>query len=153
MKPVNDKSSHVKKLKKYLLALVVLSLALGVLVVPVERAFQINNIGDGIWWAIVTVTDVGYGDYVPVTFWGRLIGVTLMTTGVILFSLVVAILSSGVFRRESRYWRLRMKKDIESVNNKLYRLEQKLDYLIIEKQKEKNQRQPRKAARLRRVFL
>ncbi|HKZ35244.1 MAG TPA: potassium channel family protein, partial [Patescibacteria group bacterium] len=67
MKPVNDKSSHVKKLKKYLLALVVLSLALGVLVVPAERAFQIKNIGDGIWWAIVTVTDVGYGDYVPVT--------------------------------------------------------------------------------------
>jgi len=136
MKPVNDKSSHVKKLKKYLLALVVLSLALGVLVVPVERAFQIKNIGDGIWWAIVTVTDVGYGDYVPVTFWGRLIGVILMTTGVVLFSLVVAILSSRVFRHESRYWRLRTKKDIESVNNKLYRLEQKLDYLIKEKQKE-----------------
>src|SRR3989338_4809419 len=136
MKPVNHKPSYVKQLKKYLLALVVLSLALGVLVVPVERAFQINNICDGIWWAIVTVTDVGYGDYVPVTFWGRLIGVVLMTTVVVLFSLVVAILGSRVFRRESRYWRLRTKKDIDSVNNKLYRLEQKLDYLIKEKQKE-----------------
>ena len=130
------KPSHLKQLKKYAIALVILSLALGVLVVPAEKNFQIKNIGDGIWWAIVTVTDVGYGDYVPVTFWGRLIGVVLMTTGVVLFSLVVAILSSGVFRRESRYWRLRMKKDIESVNNKLYRLEQKLDYLIKEEQKE-----------------
>ena len=130
------KPSHLKQLKKYAVALVILSLALGVLVVPVERAFQIKNVGDGIWWAIVTVTDVGYGDYVPVTLWGRLIGVVLMTTGVLLFSLVIAILSSGVFRHESRYWRLRTKKDIDSINNKLYRLEQKLDYLIKEEQKE-----------------
>lgn len=130
------KPSHLKHLKRYALLLVILSLALGVLVVPAERNFQIKNVGDGIWWAIVTVTDVGYGDYVPVTFWGRLIGVILMTTGVVLFSLVVAILSSGVFRRESRYWRLRTKKDIDSINNKLYRLEQKLDYLIKEEQKE-----------------
>src|SRR3989337_2515168 len=135
MNQTTPKSSHVKQLKKYALALIALSLALGVLVVPAERNFQIKNIGDGVWWAIVTVTDVGYGDYVPVTFWGRFIGVVLMTTGVVLFSLVVAILSSGVFRRESRYWRLRTKKDIESVNNKLYRLEQKLHYLIKEKQK------------------
>ncbi len=136
MNQPTPKPSHLKHLKRYALLLVILSLALGVLVVPAERNFQINNVGDGIWWAIVTVTDVGYGDYVPVTFWGRLIGVALMTIGVVLFSLVVAILSSRVFRHESRYWRLRTKKDIDSINNKLYRLEQKLDYLIKEEQKE-----------------
>lgn len=136
MNPANPKPSHVKKLKKYALVLIVLSLVLGVLVVQVERNYQIKSVGDGIWWAIVTVTDVGYGDYVPVTFWGRLIGVVLMTSGVVLFSLVVAILSSRVFRHESRYWRLRTKKDLDSINNKLYRLEEKLDYLIKEGQKE-----------------
>ena len=53
-----------------------------------------------------------------------------MTVGVVLFSLVIVILSTEVIRREERYWNKRMKKDLESVNNKLYRIERKLEYLI-----------------------
>lgn len=119
--------------RKYLLALMVLSFLLGILIVPVEMGNRINNIGDGLWWAITTITGVGYGDLVPVTSLGRWIGVLLMTVGLILFSLIVAILNSGVIRKEERYWRGRMKKDLESVNNKLYRLEKKLDFLIKDK--------------------
>lgn len=33
-----------------------------------ERSTYVNNIFDGIWWAVVTVTTIGYGDVVPVTF-------------------------------------------------------------------------------------
>ncbi|MFH0943303.1 MAG: potassium channel family protein [Candidatus Beckwithbacteria bacterium] len=119
--------------KKYLLALVILSLLLSILIVPVELGNKINDIGDGLWWAITTVTGVGYGDLVPVTGLGRAIGAVLMTVGLVLFSLIVAILSGQIMKKEEKYWRLRMKKDLESINNKLYRLEEKIEFLIKEK--------------------
>ena len=122
-----------KQLKKYLLALVILALLLGVWIVPVEFGHKINNLNDGLWWAVTTVTGVGYGDVVPVTGLGRVIGAVLMTVGLILFSFVVALLSSRFMRAEEKYHRLRQEKILDSINNKLYRLEQKLDYLIKEK--------------------
>lgn len=122
-----------KQLKKYLLALVVLAILLGVWIVPVEFGHKINNLNDGLWWAVTTVTGVGYGDVVPVTGLGRMIGAVLMTVGLILFSFVVALLSSRFMRAEEKYHRLRQEKILDSLNNKLFRLEKKLDYLIKEK--------------------
>jgi voltage-gated potassium channel len=49
-----------------------------------------RTLSDGIWYAIVTVTTVGYGDVVPATENGRLFGVFLIIFGVVLFSLVTA---------------------------------------------------------------
>ena len=124
------KLRHDKILKKYVVVLLIVSVVLGLLIVPFEKGGQIKSIADGLWWAGTTVTGVGYGELVPVTLGGRLIGAILMTVGVVLFSLVIVILSTEVIRREERYWNKRMKKDLESVNNKLYRIERKLEYLI-----------------------
>lgn len=130
--PANHLAQN-KHLKKYLLALIVLALLLGVWIVPVEYGHKINNLNDGLWWAVTTVTGVGYGDVVPVTGLGRVIGAVLMTVGLILFSFIVALLSSRLMKAEDKYHRIRLQKDLDSVNNKLYRLEKKLDYLIKEK--------------------
>ena len=48
---------------------------------PHEEA-QITNLIDAFWWASATVTTVGYGDVVPVTEAGRLIGIALMFVGI-----------------------------------------------------------------------
>ncbi len=133
MTPANNHLAQNKHLKKYLLALVILALLLGVWIVPVESGHKINNLNDGLWWAITTVTGVGYGDVVPVTGLGRIIGAVLMTVGLVLFSSVVALFSAGFMRAEDRYHHRRLQKNIDSINNKLYRLEHKLDYLIKEK--------------------
>ena len=46
---------------------------------------NIHNAQDAIWWAFVTITTVGYGDFYPVTWEGRVVAMILMTAGVGLF--------------------------------------------------------------------
>jgi voltage-gated potassium channel len=49
---------------------------------------------DALWWAAVTITTVGYGDVVPATTVGRVIGVFCMTLGITMFGLVTARLAA-----------------------------------------------------------
>src|SRR4029079_3878005 len=50
--------------------------------------------GDALWWAVVTLTTVGYGDIVPRTTAGRLDGVMIMITGVSVLGLLAGSLAS-----------------------------------------------------------
>jgi voltage-gated potassium channel len=62
-----------------------------------EAAHEDGNIrtaGDALWWAITTVTTVGYGDFYPVTFEGRVVAVVLMVTGVGTFATLAGALAS-----------------------------------------------------------
>ncbi|MEL7975466.1 ion channel [Isoptericola sp. F-RaC21] len=59
----------------------------------------IVNLGDGFWWAVVTITTVGYGDYTPVTPAGRVVAVCLMLGGIALLGVVTATLSSWLVER------------------------------------------------------
>jgi len=58
-----------------------------------ERAVEgsnIKNFGDGLWWAITTVTTVGYGDRYPTTTEGRFLAVLLMLMGISLVGVITA---------------------------------------------------------------
>lgn len=54
--------------------------------------------GDALWWSLVTVTSVGYGDMVPVTPQGRGVAMALMTIGVLLFGTMTAYLATWFTR-------------------------------------------------------
>ena len=76
--------------------------AIGVVVVASLVAYyaehpvnpQFATVGDSLWWGIVTLTTVGYGDIVPITGTGRWAGVTIMITGVAVLGLLAGALSS-----------------------------------------------------------
>lgn len=55
---------------------------------------NITTAGDALWWAYVTITTVGYGDRFPVTNWGRIVGIFVMTAGVGLFGTLSGFLAN-----------------------------------------------------------
>lgn len=55
---------------------------------------MITNIPEAIWWAIITITTVGYGDFVPKSGLGKFIGSLSLIFGVLLLSLPVAIIGN-----------------------------------------------------------
>ncbi|WP_103662795.1 potassium channel family protein [Microbacterium sp. CJ77] len=71
-------------------------------VLEAERASpdaNITSFGDAIWWAFVTITTVGYGDFTPVTVAGRVVAVLLMFSGVAVLGISTATLASWVAER------------------------------------------------------
>lgn len=69
----------------------------GLAVLEAERPHldaNITTFGDAIWWAVTTVTTVGYGDRYPVTTTGRLVAVGLMLAGIALLGIVTASLAT-----------------------------------------------------------
>ena len=61
---------------------------------------KITNLGDAFWWAIVTVTTVGYGDVYPVTVEGRIIASILMVVGIAILGVFISTLGAALI--ESR---------------------------------------------------
>ena len=55
---------------------------------------NIRSAGDAFWWALVTLATVGYGDFYPVTPWGRVGAVALMTVGVGIFGVLASYLAN-----------------------------------------------------------
>lgn len=82
----------------YILGTVLLLMFVGGSLVTVferDRAdATIHSLPDGIWWAITTVTTVGYGDTYPKTAAGRGVGVAMMVVGITLFSALTANLAA-----------------------------------------------------------
>lgn len=77
----------------------------GTVVYEIEKDVKDSNIKsyeDGIWWGIVTLLTVGYGDRFPVSFMGRLVAGVLMVSGVVAIAIVTAKISSFFLERALR---------------------------------------------------
>jgi voltage-gated potassium channel len=62
--------------------------------ISIADAEEFSNVGVGIWWAVTTITTVGYGDVVPQTVGGRLIAGALMFVGIGFVATLTATIAS-----------------------------------------------------------
>lgn len=96
-------------------------------VLDAERSSPEANIvdfGDAMWWAVTTMTTVGYGDRYPVTGVGRLVAFGLMVGGIALLGTVTATLASWLVEAVAAE-----KQESEDIRAILHRLESRIDDL------------------------
>jgi voltage-gated potassium channel len=60
---------------------------------------NIKTAGDALWWAVVTIATVGYGDLYPITSEGRIVGVFMMVVGVAVFAALSSFLAQWFLRQ------------------------------------------------------
>lgn len=111
-----------------LLVVLFLTLGAGVAVWAVEAGRptrNIDSIGDGLWWAITTLTTVGYGDEFPTSPLGRGMAVVLMLVGVGVFGLLAASLAS-FFLARGRNDEPESSPELREVLERLERIERRL---------------------------
>jgi len=94
------------KLHYTLLVAMLVTVVGGMVVLVFESASDTANIKslfDALWWAVATVTTVGYGDRYPTTVAGRVVAVVLMLVGVGIFGLLAASLASFLIERDQEH--------------------------------------------------
>ncbi len=79
-------------------ASIVITLAAGLVMTLVDRD-NYPSIGEGLWWAVQTVTTVGYGDAVPTTVSGRFVAVVVMFFGIGFLTVITAAITSTFVER------------------------------------------------------
>ncbi|OGY18001.1 MAG: hypothetical protein A2784_04965 [Candidatus Chisholmbacteria bacterium RIFCSPHIGHO2_01_FULL_48_12] len=122
-----------KKFQLVLIGLVVLAVVLGVLVVPIEQAGGgrlIRSVDDGLWWAVTTVTGVGYGDVYPMTGGGRVVGAILEIVGVLTFGLLVAMTAVAMRQQKERWYWKRLFERLEHIEERIKRIEKHEEFKI-----------------------
>jgi voltage-gated potassium channel len=109
----------------------VLTVAGGVGAWLVDRK-DFDGIDDALWWAMQTVTTVGYGDVVPKHAGGRLIGVALMLQGIALLTVITASVTATLIEQARR----RRSAQHDAVLAKLDRIESRLEAIEVSRRRD-----------------
>jgi voltage-gated potassium channel len=102
-----------------------------------EPDTTLQSWGDAIWWALTTLTTVGYGDHVPVTSMGRVVAGGIMVAGVAMLGAVAAVVAlyfaraiaareEQLFEAEAETLERRLEARLDGIEAQLRRIEQRL---------------------------
>jgi voltage-gated potassium channel len=126
--------SH-RGLHSVLLAVTMIIVACAGLATVAERSAHnanIHNFGEGLWWAVVTVTTIGYGDHYSVTPFGQGIAVVLMLVGIGLIGTLTATVASysvGQDLDKEQSQRDLVRAELEAARTERQNLAEKLDIM------------------------
>ncbi len=97
----------------------------GLLMTVVDRK-NFPSLGGGLWWAVQTVTTVGYGDHVPTTVAGQLLAALVMLLGIGFVTVITASITSSFVAR-SREQQPRVGHDSVATAEQVQRLDARLE--------------------------
>jgi voltage-gated potassium channel Kch len=102
----------------------------GALITVIDHE-EYPDFGIGLWWALQTVTTVGYGDVAPKQVGGRLVGAAVMLQGIAFIAIVTAVITSTFVARAAREYEVEHAEeeasDRELIEKRFDELERKLD--------------------------
>jgi voltage-gated potassium channel len=131
-------SDHFPAIRKYrILEILLISVELVILSADifllVERTPDtlFKNFADALWFSIVTVATVGYGDVFPKTPIGRMLAVLLIIFGVSVFGIVTASISSYLVERETRREREEEHEKINALAEEEHLIEKEVAQLLV----------------------
>jgi voltage-gated potassium channel Kch len=101
----------------------------GILISVLDRD-EYPDVGVGMWWALQTVTTVGYGDVTPSHLTGRLLGALVMLEGTAFIAIVTAVITSTFVARASRAYEEGEVTDLQRIEGRFDELERKLDLIV-----------------------
>jgi voltage-gated potassium channel len=108
------------------LSTLLVTVAAGVGIRVVDRS-EFDNVWIGLWWAVQTVTTVGYGDIVPHNPRGRVIGAALMLAGIAFLTVLTAMITAALVESLRRRYEVAAGEHLDSkldeVTDRLERLE------------------------------
>ncbi len=136
----------------FLLIFIVVTAGIAIYVFEEKANDNINSLFDALYWALITISSVGYGDISPVTAEGRVLSMVIIIAGIAMISFVTSVIVSSFSEKLSE---LKENRLIEEMNKsrefmiicgygqmtrmflKNYAKEYRRQYIIIEKDKER----------------
>ena len=89
-----------------------------------------TSFGRALWWAVVTVATVGYGDIVPESPWGRFVAGVMIITAMALIPLTTSVIVSALVARAQAHQRDEINDRLEVVAARLDQLDRRLEQLM-----------------------
>lgn len=140
MSPPSEPRTHVRARTWYerltigraiatILTVATIIMTAGAVLARIVEPKVFNDIGISLWWALTTITTVGYGDVVPETTGGRIVGAMLMFTGLALIPTTTGVVVSVLMHKLSLRTEEADVRAREEVSDRLAEIEKTLERL------------------------
>jgi voltage-gated potassium channel len=94
LRALGRKPLTMRRAARIIIGFTVLMTVAGGIVMHLADRQNFPGIGDGLWWAVQTVTTVGYGDHVPTNALGRIVAAVIMLVGIGFLTVITATITS-----------------------------------------------------------